>query len=327
MADAYEIVVAGAGIAGLSAGLTAARLGRSVLVLTGGVPGGLLLGIDRIDGVPGFPDGVAGYELCPAAQEQAAAAGASFSMAQLERLEGAEDAWTIGTGEGEKTARAVVLAMGASFEVLGVPGEERLQGHGISTCASCDAPLLRGETAAVVGGGDSALQEALTLAEALERVLILHRGEQLDGQKNYSRLVLEHPRIEVRYGSVVEEMLGEETLTGLRVRDLAGGALETLEVAAVFPFVGLRPNTERLEGTVPLDREGRVLTDGALRTSLPGVLAAGIARSGAVGRAAAAAGEGAAAAIAAEAYLAGGAWPWELDAVGAAAAGGGGANG
>lgn len=326
MADGYEIVVAGSGIAGLAAGLTAARLGRRVLVLTGGVPGGLLLSIDRVEGLPGFPDGVSGYELCPAAQEQAGAAGAEFSMAQLDGLEPVDGGWAVATAEGEKHAGAVIVATGASFKPLGVPGEERLQGRGISTCASCDAPLLSGKLAAVVGGGDSALQEALTLAEQVERVVIVHRGQELDAQASFRERVLGHSKIEVRYRTVVEEIIGEEALRALRVHDLEGDTVEELEVAAVFPFVGLRPNSEQLEGKVSLDEEGAVVTDGAFRTALPGLLAAGIVRSGAAGRAAAASGEGAAAAVTADAYLTGGAWPETLEAPARVAIGDGGTN-
>jgi thioredoxin reductase (NADPH) len=301
--DRYDIVVAGGGLAGLTAGLTAARLGRSTLVLTGGIPGGLLLTIDRIDGLPGYPDGVAGYELCPGAQAQADAAGAEVVGVELDALEPADGGWTIATAEGSAHALAVVLATGSRFRPLGVPGEDRLQAHGVSTCASCDGPLLGGKTAAVVGGGDSALQEALTLAETAGRVVILHRGERLGGQETYRRRVADQPLIEVRYGVVVEEILGTESVEVVRVRDLAGDGIEELEVAAVFPFVGLRPNSERFEERVAVDPDGAVRTDAALRTSAAGVFAAGVVRSGAAGRAAAAAGEGAAAAIAADAYL------------------------
>ena len=320
--DGYDVVVAGGGLAGLTAGLTAARLGRSALVLTGGIPGGLLLSIDRIEGLPGFPEGAVGYELCPALQEQAEAAGAEVAGVELDALEPADGGWTIATADGRAQARAVILATGARFRTLGVPGEERLQGRGISTCASCDGPLLGGKTAAaVVGGGDSALQEALTLAETAGRVVILHRGDQLDGQASFRLRVAEQPKIEVRYRVVVEEILGAERVGGLRVRELADGAVEELEVAAVFPFVGLRPNSERFGEHVALDAEGAVRTDGALRTVATGVFAAGVVRSGAAGRAAAAGGEGAAAAIAADAYLADGAW--QAEATAAAAARGG----
>jgi thioredoxin reductase (NADPH) len=240
-------------------------------------------------------------------QVQADAAGAEVSGVELDALEPADGGWTIATAEGRVHARAVVLATGAGFRRLEVPGEERLHGRGVSSCASCDGPLLGGKTAAVVGGGDSALQEALTLAETAARVVILHRGEQLDGQASYRRRVAEQPTIEVRYRVVVEEILGAESVGALRVRDLGDGTIDEVEVGAVFPFVGLRPNTERFEEHVALDAGGAVRTNGTLQTNAAGVFAAGVVRSGAAGRAAAAAGEGAAAAVAAEAYLRGGA--------------------
>jgi thioredoxin reductase (NADPH) len=303
MLDGYDIVVAGGGVAGLTAGLTAARLGRSTVVLGGGIPGGLLLSIERIDGYPGFPEGVAGYELCPSLQEQAAAAGAEVAALELEGLEHANGSWRITTSEGEVDARAMILATGARFRRLGVPGEDRLHGRGISTCASCDGPLLGGATATVVGGGDSALQEALTLAGTAKKVIVFHRGDELDGQANYRRLVEEQPAIEVRYDTVVEEILGAERVEAVRVRDLADSSVSELDVAAVFPFVGLEPNSGPFAEHVALDERGAVRTDDGVATSADGIFAAGVVRSGAAGRAAAATGEGAAAAIAADAYL------------------------
>jgi thioredoxin reductase (NADPH) len=300
----------------MSAGLTAARLGRRVLILTAGLPGGLLLNIQRIEGLPGFPDGVPGYELCPAAQEQAEAAGAQLGIAGLDDLEQSDGGWNVATAEGEVRAGAVILATGASFKRLGVPGENEFHGRGISTCASCDGPLLRGKTAVVVGGGDSALQEALTLADAVERVVILHRAERLDAQASYQERALQHPKIEVRFGVVVEEIVGAEVVRAVRVRGLeAGGTNGTndeLEAAAVFPFIGLSANTGVVADVAELDDDGRVLTDGALRTGCEGLLAAGIVRSGATARAAAAGGEGAAAALAAHRFLDGESWPEQV---------------
>jgi thioredoxin reductase (NADPH) len=301
--DGYDIVVAGGGVAGLTAGLTAARLGRTTLVLAGGVPGGLLLSIERIDGFPGFPQGVAGYELCPSLQEQAAAAGAEVVAFDVDGLAQANGTWRISTAEAEVEARALIAATGARFRRLGVPGEDRLQGHGISTCASCDGPLLGGARAAVVGGGDSALQEALTLAETAERVIVLHRGEDLDAQASYRRRVADDPAIEVRYGVTVEEIVGSERVEAVRVREPASDAVEELAVAAVFPFVGLEPNSEPFAYHAELDERRALRADGGLVTSAGGLFAAGVVRSRAAGRAAAASGEGAAAAIAADAYL------------------------
>jgi thioredoxin reductase (NADPH) len=309
MADAYDIAVAGGGLAGLTAGLTAARVGRSVTVLTGGVPGGLLLSIERIEGLPGVEEVVAGYDLCPGTQELAEQAGAEVSMATLEGLSEDGEGWTLHTDETGLQARAVIVATGARFRVLGVPGEERLAGRGVSTCASCDAPLLRGKITVVVGGGDSALQEALTLAELVQRVVILVRDSELSAQASFRTRAVEHPKIEIRHGAVVEELLGDETLGAVRVRDTAAGTTEELEAAAIFPFIGLAPNSEPVDPRVPRDSAGRLITDDALRTALPGVLAAGLVRSGAAGRAAATAGEGAAAALAADEYLRTAQWP------------------
>jgi thioredoxin reductase (NADPH) len=302
--DECDVLVVGGGLAGLTAALTAARLGRTAVGLTGAVPGGTLLMIDRIEGLPGFPDGVPGYELCPAVQEQAERAGAELSGVELDTLAPADASWTASTADGDIRARAVVIASGARFRELGVPGEELLRGHGVSSCASCDGPLLAGKTAAVVGGGDSALQEALTLAESVDRVVIVHRGGELDAQASYRERVADHPAIEIRLLTVVEEILGDRAVAGVRVREVATGRVETVDVAGVFPYVGLRPNSERFANHVALDERDAIVTDEELRAT-EGVFAAGVVRSGAAGRAAAASGEGAAAALAADAYLAG----------------------
>jgi thioredoxin reductase (NADPH) len=323
VADRFDVVVAGAGIAGLTAGLTSARLGRSTLLLTGGVPGGLLLSIDRIDGAPGHPGGIPGYELCPIAQEQATEAGAELSMAELTGLSASDSGWLLATSEGEIAARSVIVATGARFKELGVPGEERLRGHGVSHCASCDAPLLRDRAVVVVGGGDSALQEALTLAESAASVVVLQRDEELTAQDAYQRATREHPRIEIRTGIEVEEIAGDDRVTGVRTRPAGSDGVEDVVADAVFAYVGLDANTSCLDGLVELDARGRIVVDAGLRTALPGLLAAGIVRSGAAGRAAASAGDGAAAAIAASRYLDDGGWENDRDTVAIALGNGG----
>ena len=186
MADGYDVAIAGGGIGALTAAVHSARMGRSTLVLGGRAPGGLLLSIERIEGVPGFPEGVAGYELCPMLQEQAADDGAEVRMADLEGLEPRGRGLAAARrATARSQARAVILATGARLRSLGVDGEERLQGRGVSHCASCDAPLMRDRTVGVVGGGDSALQEALTLADAVGEVIVLHRGDALTAQAAY----------------------------------------------------------------------------------------------------------------------------------------------
>ena len=313
VSDRYDVVVAGAGIAGLTAGMFSARLGRSTLVLTGVVPGGLLLNIESIEGVPGFPEGIPGYELCPIAQEQAEAAGAEFRMIEVTGFERAGDDWRVDAGDGEVEAGAVIAATGAQLKDLGVPGEDRLQGKGVSHCATCDGPLLGERVVAVVGGGDSALQEALTLAGFASEVIVLEREGSLSAQASYRQRVEEHPKISVRLDTVVEEILGDETVTGVRTN---GGELEA---GAVFAYVGLRPNSDPLAELLELGDDGRVPADQEMRTELPGLFAAGILRGGAACQAAGSAGDGATAAKAADRYLDGAPW---AEAVTAAQSGG-----
>jgi thioredoxin reductase (NADPH) len=303
----YDIVVIGGGIAGLSAGLTAARAGRKTCVLTGPALGGQLLSIERIDGYPGFPEGVPGYDLCPMVQEQAVAVGAEFSASQAAGLHPADGGWRVTAGRDQLDARAVVIATGATLKTLGAPGEKEFLGKGVSHCASCDAPLLRGRTVAVVGGGDSALQEALTLAQHAGRVIIFHRGTSFSAQAAYRQAVQEQSRIEVRFGTIVDEVVGSGAVTGVRTRG-ADGSSKLVEAAALFVYVGLAPATAWLEGVVGRDASGRIPVDDAMRTNVPGLLAAGTVRSGSAGRAAAAAGDGAAAAVAADQYLKDGRW-------------------
>jgi thioredoxin reductase (NADPH) len=304
----YDVVIAGGGVAGLTAGLTSARAGRKTRVVTGPSLGGNLLSIERVDGYPGFPDGIPGYDLCPIIQEQAVAAGAEFTAAEATGLRAAEGTWHLATGEGDVAARAVVIATGTTLKTLGIPGEESLRGRGVSHCASCDAPLLRGRTVGVVGGGDSALQEALTLAQHASRVIIIHRGSAFSAQAAYRRRVQEHSTIEVRFGTIVEEAIGNGGLTGVRTRTVAGGKVEDLQLAGLFVYVGLAPATAWLDGVVALDASGRIPVDGAMRSSVPGLFAAGTVRSGSAGRAAAAAGDGAIAAVGADRYLKDGIW-------------------
>jgi thioredoxin reductase (NADPH) len=309
MADhEYDVVVVGGGVAGLTAGLTAARAGRNARVLTGLALGGQLLSIERVEGYPGFPDGVPGYDLGPIIQEQAVAAGAEFAATEAAGLRVEEGRWHVTTGEGDVWARAVVIATGTTLKTLGIPGEERLRGKGVSHCATCDGPLLRGRTVGVVGGGDSALQEALTLAPYVSRVIILHRSGTFSAQAPYRQRVRDNPKIDVRFGTVVEEVFGDNGLTGVRTRTVADGKIEEVELAGLFVYVGLAPAATLVDGTLALDPLGRIPVDDAMRSGLRGLFAAGTVRSGSAGRAAAAAGDGATAAVAADRYLTDGTW-------------------
>ena len=306
MAHDFEVIVAGAGIAGLTAALTAARLGRKTMVLAGDMLGGQLLSIERVDGFPGFPEGVPGYDLCPMVQEAAQNAGAEFTQTSLAALSRDGDGWKVATGEGDMTARAVIVATGASLKHLGVPGEEEFSGKGVSHCATCDGPFLKNKVAAVVGGGDSALQEALTLAQFAAQTIILNRGPELTGQSSYRQLVAETASIEVRNAVMVEAILGDATVSAIRIA--SGAETSDLKVDGAFVYIGLRPDAAFLENHVVLGAGGAIPTDGEMRTTLEGVCAAGTVRLATAGRAAASAGDGAAAAVSIDRYLADGTW-------------------
>ena len=307
MSAEFDLVVIGGGLAGLSAALTGARLGRSVAILTGGAIGGQLVSIEKIDGVPGFAEGVPGYDLCPISQEQADAAGVKFILAEADSIAQDGESWKIASAEGELSARGVVIATGTSLAKLGVAGEERLVGRGVSECASCDAPLLRGKTTVVAGGGDSAMQEALTLSAHVDKVILLERGEALTGQASYQDQVTADPKIEIRFGQEIAEILGDNAVTGVTVRD-ASGAESQQETEAVFAFVGLVPNSGLVDGIAPLDASGRIRVDAAMRSEVKGLAAAGNIRQGSPHRAAGAMGDGAAAAVALDRYLSTGEW-------------------
>jgi len=310
MSADYDVVVVGAGMAGLSAALTAGRLGRRVALLSSGVPGGQLLGIEHIDGLPGRDGGVAGYELCPAAQEQCEAAGVELVTEAVERIAADGADWIVSGPGGAFRARAVIVASGAALAKLGVPGEADFEGRGISACADCDAPLLRGKAAVVVGGGDSAMQEALVVADHAGQVLLVTDGEALRGQAGYRERIAAHERIALRFGATVSGIAGDANgVTAVTIRDLASGAAEEVATDALFVFVGLVPNSGFLGDLVPLDLKGHVMVDAGLRTAARGICAAGNVRAGGSFRAAGIMGDGTVAATTIEDYLTTGAWP------------------
>jgi len=308
MPDEYDVVVIGGGLAGLTAALTSARLGRRTAVLTGPMIGGQLVSIEKVEGVPGFPEGIAGYDLCPMAQEQADAAGVEFLVASCEGLAAEGNRWRLTSDGHAIITRAVVIATGTALAKLGVPGEERLFGKGVSECASCDAPLLRNKVAVVAGGGDSAMQEALTLAEHVAKVVIIERGDTLTGQASYRDRILAHAKIEIGFGATIVSIIGDDSVSHVRIKAVATGAESELATAGVFACVGLVPNTALFRTLVALDATGRIVVDAAMRTPAPGICAAGNVRQGSPHRAAGAMGDGAAAAVAIDRYLATGEW-------------------
>ena len=205
-------------------------------------------------------------------------------------------------------ARAVVIATGAAIAKAAVPGEERLAGKGVSHCATCDGPLLRNKTAVVVGGGDSGMQETLSLTEHVAKVILLERNDTLGGQVSYRERVLDDPKVEIRYGVTLTEIIGEDGVTHVHVKELASGTESDIETDGVFVFTGLVPNSGIVQDLLPLDQTGRIRVDAGMRTSVKGICAAGNVREASPHRAAGAMGDGAAAALSIDRYLTTGDW-------------------
>jgi thioredoxin reductase (NADPH) len=265
--------------------------------------------VESIEDFPGFPNGVAGYELGPLLQEQAANQGAQFQMADVERVEARDLYWILNTSEGTYRAKTVIIATGSHPRDLGVPGESRLRGQGVSNCASCDGPLYSDRVVGVVGETNYMLQEALTLVKYAGRVTVFPSEGASSAQQTFWRRVLEDPKIDVRYNTTVDEILGEDAVTGVLVRDALTGEKSQVELAGIFIYAGLEPNTEFLKSLLRLDQDRRIPTDAWMRTELPGLFAAGDLRTDSAGLAITSSGDGAVAALAAHRYLEDGVWP------------------
>jgi thioredoxin reductase (NADPH) len=300
----YDIAVVGGGPAGLTAAFFAARHGRSTVLLDPLGMGGAIMNTERVEDFPGFPEGIAGFELGPRLQEQVTSAGGTVEMGEATRIERRGADWVVVTDSGELAASAVIVATGSSPRKLGVEREDEFEGKGMSRCASCDGPLFGGKLVAMVGGGDSALLETLELTGHDVRVLLIHPDESFRGQETYRRRVTESATVEIRHGTALEQILGDGQVSGVRVRELASGEASDVPVDGLFVHVGRLPSTAWLDGVLTLDRGGHIPTDIWMRTEASGLFAAGDVRANAAGQAASAAGDGATASIAAHRYLA-----------------------
>jgi thioredoxin reductase (NADPH) len=304
--DIRNLIIIGSGPAGYTAAVYAARANLRPLVIEGAQSGGALMTTTEVENYPGFADGVLGPQLMDSMRKQAERFGAEFVTDDAARVELTGETKRVWVGHTEYRARAVIVATGSAWRPLGVPGERELLGRGVSSCATCDGFFFRGQHIAVIGGGDSAMEEASFLTRFADSVTIVHRRDEFRASKIMAERALANPKITVRWNSVVTEVLGADgKVSGLRLQDTVSGASSILDVTGVFVAIGHDPRSELLAGQVELDGAGyvRVVSPGT-QTNLTGVFAAGDVVDHTYRQAITAAGTGCAAALDAERYLA-----------------------
>ncbi len=301
--NTYQLIILGGGPAGLTAGLYAARNKLNVLMIEKSMIGGLAVYAEMIENYPGFPEGVSGMELGQKMHQQAEKFGLKTLMGEVKSILIRNGEKILDTSEGELTAHAVIIALGSDRINLNVPGEKEFIGRGVSYCATCDAAFFREKPVAVVGGGNSAISEALHLAKFASKVNIIHRRDQLRATPIFVDKAKADPKINFILSSTVDTIEGDSQVSKLKLNNVVTGKKSDLAVDGVFVAVGQKPNTEFLKGIVPLDANGYIITNEKMETSVPGVFAAGDIRSNSIRQTIAAAGDGAVAAIYADRYI------------------------
>jgi len=306
MTDPRDVIVIGSGPAGYTAAVYAARAALSPLVFEGSVTaGGALMNTTEVENFPGFRDGIQGPALMDEMRAQAERFGAELVADDVIEVDLTGPIKVVRTADGEFTARAVILATGSGYRKLGLPDEDRLSGHGVSWCATCDGFFFREQHIAVVGGGDSAVEEATFLSRFGSKVTLIHRRDELRASKIMADRALSDPKIDIAWNSAVEAIHGEDRLTGLTLVDTVTGEKRELDATGLFIAIGHDPRSELLHGQVHLDENGYVLVDHpSTRTNVPGVFACGDLVDHHYRQAITAAGTGCAAALDAERYLA-----------------------
>lgn len=302
-AGAFELVIIGGGPAGLTAAIYGGRARVATCVLTGTLPGGQPANTAGVDNFPGFPDGVAGGELAQRFQSQAERFGVTIAPETATEVDFSDRPFTIHTSRNHYQAKAVIVATGAAPRRLGVPGEDKFYGRGVSSCATCDGFFYRDKQVVVVGGGDSAVDEAIFLTKFAEQVTIIHRRDELRATQIYQEQAFGNPKIDFVWDSVVEEILGDQTVTGVRVRNVKTEESSMIRTDGVFVYIGMEPKSDLFADQLELDRQGYMVSDCRQRTNVPGVFVAGDVQDPRYRQVVIAAGTGAVAAMEAERYL------------------------
>jgi thioredoxin reductase (NADPH) len=299
-----KLVIVGSGPAGLTAAVYAGRASLAPLVLSGQLRGGQITWTGQIDNCPGFPDGISGFDLATALERQAAKWGARVVAEEATRLARGADGLVVETGESTIESTAVIVATGSSPRRLGVRGEEELTGRGVSYCATCDGPFFRDMPLVVVGGGNSAVDGALHLAEHASQVTLVHRRDRLRADPVLADRAASHEKINFAWNSTVTEIVGKDSVEGVRLTGVEGGEERVEAANGIFIYIGHIPNTSFVEGFLELDSHGYIVTDQGQRTNQDGVFAAGDVQDYVYQQIVTAAGTGCAAALEAERYIA-----------------------
>jgi len=304
VSNIYDVIIIGGGPAGLTAGLYTSRARLKSLLIEKGFSGGQVMTIEWIENYPGFDEGISGVELSQRMERQAKKFGLEIIQGSVVEILPREEMKKIVLEGGETyKAKAIILATGANPRSLKVEGEEKYRGRGVSYCATCDGAFFKGKKIAVVGGGNSAVQEAIFLTKFAEIVYVVHRRDQLRATKILQERASANPKIQFIWDSLVEKIDGKETVNSLSLKNVKTGEASTLDVDGVFIYVGYNPNTEFLKGLLRLDEHNYILTDEELSTSVPGIFAAGDVRAKPLKQITTAVGDGATAAVSAEKYI------------------------
>jgi thioredoxin reductase (NADPH) len=306
MDDIRNVIIVGSGPAGYTAAVYAARANLKPLVIEGVQSGGALMTTTEVENFPGFPDGIMGPDLMDHLRKQAERFGAELLTDDATRVDLTGEIKSVWVGDTEHRAKAVIIATGSAWRPLNVPGEQALLGHGVSSCATCDGFFFRNHNIAVVGGGDSAMEEASFLTRFADTVTIIHRRDEFRASKIMAERALNNPKIQVKWNAIVTEITEHDgKVGGIKVRDVTTGSDRILDVTGVFVAIGHDPRSELFRGQVDMDGDGYVLVDApSTRTNLPGVFAAGDVVDHIYRQAITAAGTGCSAALDAERYVA-----------------------
>jgi thioredoxin reductase (NADPH) len=299
----HDIIIIGGGPAGLTAGLYGARSLLKILLLERLAPGGQVLTTDWVENYPGFPEGVSGFELIDRMKKQAEHFGLEIRNEEVQKLELSDTQKRVYAGKEILETKAVILCCGANWKRLGIEGEDKLIGKGVSYCATCDGPFYRDQEVAVIGGGDTALEEAIFLTRFTKKIYLIHRRDALRGTKLLQERAKAQEKIVFLWETIPLKILGQQGVEGIELQHVRTKEISQKAVSGVFVCIGTQPNTDLVKGQLNLDREGFVKTDADMQSSIPGVFAAGDVRAKLLRQISTAVGEGATAAFAAEKYI------------------------